>query len=319
MYRHSMSEQLPQTFALNWRLQPPSTTEETEPMPRNAFYEHALKQENYDQILIEKHPNGVAVATLTQPHKMNAVDPNMHREVTSLARDVDEDPDVKVLVLTGAGRAFCAGGDFSPGRPRFSGPRIFREARQMVDDFLDREKPIITAMNGPAMGLGATIALLGDVIIAGRSAKIGDTHVKVGSGAGDGGQLYWPLLMGINRAKYHMMTGEALSAEEAERLGLVDFVVDDEQLMKTAMDLADPPRERSQPRDLRLQDRHQQVHQVRLEPGTAADDQPAACHAVHRRRRGSDRCFPREAQTEFQGALMPCTDGAMGGILCWRS
>jgi enoyl-CoA hydratase len=207
-------------------------------MPKNAFYEHELKQENYDQILIEKHPNGVAVATLNQPHKLNAIDPNMHLEVTSLARDVDEDPDVKVLVLTAAGRAFCAGPDFSPGRPRFSGPRIWREARQMVDDFLDCEKPIITAMNGPAMGLGLTIALLGDVIIAGRSAKMGDTHVNVAMGAGDGGQLYWPLLMGINRAKYHMMTGDVLSAEEAERLGLVNFVVDDDQLMKTAMDLA---------------------------------------------------------------------------------
>lgn len=208
-------------------------------MPKNAFYEHSLKQENYDQILIEKRPNGVAIATLNQPQKMNAIDPNMHLEVTSLARDVDEDPEVKVLVLTGAGRAFCAGGDFSPDRPRFSGPRIWREARQLVDDFLDCEKPIITAMNGAAMGLGATIALLGDVIIAGRSAKIGDTHTKVGAGCGDGGQLYWPLLMGINRAKYYMMTGDVLTAEEAERLGLVNFVVDDDQLMTKALELAD--------------------------------------------------------------------------------
>ncbi|MGE3595712.1 MAG: enoyl-CoA hydratase-related protein [Dehalococcoidia bacterium] len=208
-------------------------------MPKNAFYDHALKQENYDQILIEKRPNGVAIATLNQPKKLNAIDPNMHLEVTSLARDFDEDPDVKVLILTGAGRAFCAGGDFSPGRPRFSGPRIWREARQLVDDFLDCEKPIITAMNGPAMGLGATIALLGDVIIAGRSASIGDTHVRVAMGAGDGGQVYWPLLMGINRAKYYMMTGDVLTAEDAEKLGLVNFVVDDDQLMTRALELAD--------------------------------------------------------------------------------
>ncbi|MGE3594583.1 MAG: enoyl-CoA hydratase-related protein [Dehalococcoidia bacterium] len=208
-------------------------------MPKNAFYDHALKQENYDQILIEKRPNGVAIATLNQPQKMNAIDPNMHLEVATLARDVDEDPDVRVLILTGAGRAFCAGGDFSPNRPRFSGPRIWREARQLVDDFLDCEKPIITAMNGAAMGLGATIALLGDVIIAGRSAKIGDTHTKVGMGCGDGGQVYWPLLMGINRAKYYMMTGDVLSAEEAERLGLVNYVVDDDQLMPKALELAD--------------------------------------------------------------------------------
>jgi len=208
-------------------------------VPKNAFYDHSLKQENYEQILIEKRPNGVAIATLNQPHKLNAIDPNMHLEVTTLARDADEDPDVKVLVLTGAGRAFCAGGDFSPGRPRFSGPRIFREARQLVDDFLDCETPIITAVNGPAMGLGATIALLGDVIFASRSATIGDTHVRYAMGAGDGGQVYWPLLMGINRAKYYMMTGDVMTGEQAEKLGLVNFVVDDDQLMTRALELAD--------------------------------------------------------------------------------
>jgi len=208
-------------------------------MPKNAFYDHSLKQENYEQILIEKRPNGVAIATLNQPHKLNAIDPNMHLEVTSLARDVDEDPDVKVLVLTGAGRAFCAGGDFSPGRPRFSGARIWRQARQLVDDILDCETPIITAVNGPAMGLGSTIALLGDVVFASRSARIGDTHVRIAAGAGDGGQLYWPLLMGINRAKYYMMTGDVLTGEEAEKLGLVNFVVDDDQLMTRALELAD--------------------------------------------------------------------------------
>ena len=211
-------------------------------MPKNAFYEHELTQENYDQILIEKHSNGVAVATLNNPDKLNAVNPNMHLEVAALARDVDEDPEVKVLLLTGAGRGFCAGADFTSGQgteKRFSGARIWREARQLVDDILDCEKPIITAMNGPAMGLGLTIALLGDVIFASRSATMGDTHVKMGVGAGDGGQVYWPLLMGPNRAKYYMMTGEIISAEEAERLGLVNFVVDDDQLMKTAMELAD--------------------------------------------------------------------------------
>jgi enoyl-CoA hydratase/carnithine racemase len=207
-------------------------------MPGNAYYEGELKQENYDAILIEKHPNGVAVATLNKPEKLNAMDPNMHLEVQSLARDVDEDPEVKVLVLTGAGRGFCAGGDFSPGRPRFSGPRIWRQAQRLVDDYLDCEKPIITAVNGAAMGLGATIALLGDVVFMARSAKIADTHVQIGAGAGDGGQVFWPLLMGPHRAKYYMMTGDHLPAEEAERLGLVNFVVDDDQLMKEAMELA---------------------------------------------------------------------------------
>ncbi len=215
-------------------------------MPKNAFYEHELKQEDYSSILIDKRPNGVVVATLNRPDRLNAVIPSMHHEILSLARDIDEDPAVKVLVITGAGRAFCAGGDameFDPGdmeveRDRSPGA-AWREGRRLVDDFLDCETPIITAVNGPAIGMGSTIALLGDIVIAGRSARIGDTHVRLAMGAGDGGQVLWPLLMGINRAKYYMMTGDILSADEAERLGLVNFVVDDDQLMKTALDLAD--------------------------------------------------------------------------------
>jgi enoyl-CoA hydratase len=215
-------------------------------MPKNAFYEHELKQEDYSSILIDKRPNGVVVATLNRPERLNAVIPSMHHEILSLARDIDEDPEVKVLVITGAGRAFCSGGDaveFDPAdmpveRERSPGA-AWREGRRLVDDYLDCETPIITAVNGPAIGMGSTIALLGDIVIAGRSARIGDTHVRLAMGAGDGGQVLWPLLMGINRAKYYMMTGDILSADQAEKLGLVNFVVDDDQLMKTALDLAD--------------------------------------------------------------------------------
>ncbi|MGE3594585.1 MAG: enoyl-CoA hydratase-related protein [Dehalococcoidia bacterium] len=205
-----------------------------------------MKQEDYRSILIDKRANGVVVATLNRPDRLNAVIPSMHHEILSLARDLDEDPDAKVLVITGAGRAFCAGGDavaFDPKDMEVEKKRspgaAWREGRRLVDDFLDCEKPIITAVNGAATGLGSTIALLGDIVIAGRSARIGDTHVRLAMGAGDGGQVLWPFLVGINRAKYCMMTGEILSAEEAERLGLVNFVVDDDQLMPTALGLAD--------------------------------------------------------------------------------
>ncbi|MEE9279134.1 MAG: enoyl-CoA hydratase-related protein [Myxococcota bacterium] len=200
-----------------------------------------LTQERYETILLEKRPNGVAVATLNRPEKLNAVDATMHTELTTLPCDADADPDVKVLLITGAGRAFCAGGDFSGSRqsPVRGGSQTMREARQIVDNLLDCEKPVITAVNGYAMGLGSTIALLGDVVIAARSATFADTHVRMGIGAGDGGQVIWPLLMGVNRAKYFMMTGDRLPAEEAEKLGLVNFLVDDDQLMKTALELAD--------------------------------------------------------------------------------
>ena len=200
-----------------------------------------LTQDRYTRIKIEKRENGVAIATLDRPEKLNAVDAAMHTELTTLSLDADEDPEVRVLVITGAGRAFCAGGDFSGSSqsPARGGNQTMREARQIVDNLLDCGKPVITAVNGYAMGLGATVALLGDVVVAAKSATFADTHVRMGIGAGDGGQVIWPLLMGVNKAKYFLMTGDHLPAEEAERLGLVSFLVEDDQLMKQALEIAD--------------------------------------------------------------------------------
>jgi enoyl-CoA hydratase len=200
-----------------------------------------LAKDRYERILIEKRHGGVALATLNRPEKLNAVDSVMHGELASLPRDAAADPEVRVLVVTGAGRAFCAGGDFSGGL-RLEDPgdptRLWREAFQIVENMLDCEKPIVTAVNGYAMGLGATVALLGDVVVAARSASFADTHVRMGIGAGDGGQVIWPLLIGVNRAKYYLMTGDRIGAEEAERMGLVNFVVEDGALMDKALEVA---------------------------------------------------------------------------------
>lgn len=196
-----------------------------------------LTQDEYKAILIEKRSNGVMIATLNRPEKRNAVDDAMHEELSKLPGDADDDPEVKVLVITGAGRGFCAGGDFSGGLT--PGPHMMKVARRIVDNLLDCEKPVITAVNGHAMGLGATLAFLGDVVIAARSAAFADTHARMALAAGDGGQVIWPLLAGVNRAKYYLMTGERIPAEEAERIGLVNFVVDDERLMERALEVAD--------------------------------------------------------------------------------
>ena len=197
-----------------------------------------LLQDNYTTIAIEKRPNGVAVATLNREDRLNAVNGDMHHELATLTRDADDDPEVKVLVITGAGRAFCAGGDFSAGADT-THKITLEEARMIVDHLLEAHIPIISAVNGYAMGLGATVALLCDVVVAGRAATFADTHVKLGIGAGDGGQVIWPFLMGVNRAKYYLMTGDRIPAEEAERLGLVNFVVDDDKLMDEALAIAD--------------------------------------------------------------------------------
>jgi enoyl-CoA hydratase len=197
-----------------------------------------LAPDAYSAIRIEKRENGVALATLNRPEKRNAVDDAMHYELGQLPSDADADRDVKVLVITGAGGAFCAGGDFAGGLRRRGG-QLWLEAARLVNNLLDCRKPILTAVNGYAMGLGATVALLGDVVFAARSAVFADTHVRMAIAAGDGGQLIWPLLMGVNRAKYYLMTGDRMSAEEAERLGLVNFVVEDDALMERTLELAD--------------------------------------------------------------------------------
>lgn len=193
----------------------------------------------YETILIEKQ-DGIAVCTLNRPERLNAVNGAMHSELMQLPIDLQADPEVRAAVLTGAGRAFCAGGDFSGSRDMRSksGLPMMQEARRIVDNLLDLEKPIVAAVNGAAAGLGATVALLCDVVIASRNARIGDPHVKMGITAGDGGAVIWPLLIGVNRAKQLLMTGDLLSADEAMTLGLVNSVVDEGEALPAALAMA---------------------------------------------------------------------------------
>jgi enoyl-CoA hydratase/carnithine racemase len=197
-----------------------------------------LDPQTYEAIAIDKRDDGIVLATLNRPDRLNAVNATMHHELARVTREADADHAVKVLVITGAGRAFCAGGDFGPQPEGASGEMTLEEARQIVDHLLECSKPVISAVNGYAMGLGATVALLADVVYAAESAVFADTHVKMGISAGDGGQLIWPLLMGVNRAKFFLMTGDRLPAAEAERMGLVNFVVPDGTVVDEALALA---------------------------------------------------------------------------------
>lgn len=212
-----------------------------------------MNPENYKDILVELHEDGVVLATLNRPEDLNPPMGRVHTELSRLAPDFDADPRAKVMVLTATGRAFMAGrpdavmgpegrggllGWVENAAPEWSADAVQIEGRRIVDGILECRKPIICAVNGYAMGLGANVALLCDIVIAARSAVFAETHVTTGVGAGDGGQLIWPLLMGVNRAKYYLMTGDRLTADEAERLGLVNFVTDDDKLMDKAMELA---------------------------------------------------------------------------------
>ncbi len=170
------------------------------------------------------------VLTVTlRGNAVNAVDAAMHDDLARVFTDLQRDPDSDIIVLTGAGRAFCAGGDFDWFQEQIDKPDTFRaighDAKRIVFGLLDLEKPIICRMNGAAAGLGATVALLCDVIVADETAKIGDPHVKVGLVAGDGGAVIWPQLIGYARAKEFLMTGDLMTAKRAAEIGLINHAV----------------------------------------------------------------------------------------------
>jgi enoyl-CoA hydratase/carnithine racemase len=177
---------------------------------------------------------------LNRPEHGNSVDDAMHSELTRIFRDVQSDPDTRVAVLTGAGSAFCLGGDSSPTRTftTLTGLSPIEEARLIVEGLLDLDKPLIGAVNGDAVGLGSILASLTDVAFIDRSARIGDRHVAGGVTAGNGSAALWPALIGVNRAKYLLMNAELLPAEQACRLGLVHEVVDDGSALEAALGLA---------------------------------------------------------------------------------
>ena len=155
----------------------------------------------------------VLTVTLDRPAVLNAVNAAMHAEMARLFYDIAADHGTDIVVLTGAGRAFCAGGDMDWLQGAVDDPVIFDgiavEAKQIVFGLLDLEKPVVCRLNGDAVGLGATVALFCDIIIASETARIGDLHVNIGLSAGDGGAIIWPQLIGYPRAKEFLMTGQA--------------------------------------------------------------------------------------------------------------
>jgi enoyl-CoA hydratase len=172
--------------------------------------------------------------TLNRPELLNAFGAVMHAEIIEALRFAAGDPASDVIVLTGAGRAFSAGGDLARMEQCIADPVEFErdaaDAKRIVFTLLDIEKPVIAKVNGHAVGLGATIALLCDVIFAADSAKIGDPHVKVGLVAGDGGAVIWPQLIGFARAKEYLMTGALIPAPKAAEIGLINHAVPDAEL-----------------------------------------------------------------------------------------
>lgn len=196
----------------------------------------------FPSLKFERPADGVLRIVLDTPGRLNAVDAEMHRDLSRVWRAVDTDPEVRAVIVRGAGEAFSAGGhlelveaiadDFA------TRVRALREARDLVYEIVNCSKPVVSAMAGPAVGAGLVIGLLADVSIAARSARIIDGHTRLGVAAGDHAAIVWPLLCGLAKAKYHLLVGEPLSGEEAERIGLVSLCVDDAALHETALEIA---------------------------------------------------------------------------------
>lgn len=188
---------------------------------------------HYKTLLIESRDR-VATVTLNRPEKLNIVDGPMHTELSTAFRTLAADTDVDVVILTGAGRAFCAGGDLVWLQSMVDNPSAFlgimEEAKAIVLSLLEMPKPVICRMNGDAVGLGATLALCCDVIVAQDAARFGDPHVRVGLVAGDGAAVLLPQIVGFMRAKELLLLGDLLSAEEARAMGIINHVVPIEEL-----------------------------------------------------------------------------------------
>ncbi len=187
--------------------------------------EHSAALPDYDTIALTRRGRLLTI-TLNQPDSLNAVNLRMHEELPEVFTWAATDEHSDVVVFTGAGRAFSAGGNLEHIENNAAHPELFdnevRLAKRIVAAMLDLDKPLICRMNGHAVGLGATLALLCDVIFAVDTAKIGDSHVGIGLVAGDGGAAIWPQRIGFGRAKEYLLTGDLLSAEKAQEIGLVN-------------------------------------------------------------------------------------------------
>ena len=195
----------------------------------------------YQHLLVEKK-DGVALLTMNRPEVLKATNFKLHNELSRIWLDLGADPEVRATVITGSGNAFSAGGDFemiekSIGNAEAVAATI-QEAGDIVHNMINLDKPVVSAINGVAVGAGLAVALLAEISIASEDARITDGHIRLGVAAGDHATVIWPLLCGMAKAKYYLLTCDFLDGLEAERIGLVSKAVPADQLMSTAMEVA---------------------------------------------------------------------------------
>ena len=198
---------------------------------------------DYQHLLFDRRPNGVVLITINRPEVMNATNARLHWELTQVWLTIDADPAARVALVTGAGRAFSAGGDISLVEEMTTNheavARTLREAADLVYNMINLDKPVISAINGVAVGAGLVVALLADVSIISETARFTDGHTRLGVAAGDHAAIIWPLLCGMAKAKYYLLTSDFIDGREAERIGLVSRCVPADKVMETALGVAE--------------------------------------------------------------------------------
>ena len=188
----------------------------------------------YQRLEFDRPREGVLRITMNNPGRLNSADAAMHAELAEIWLDIDRDESVRAAILTGAGRAFSAGGDFDMiekiTEDFAARARVLKEARDIVYNIINCSKPVVSAMRGPAVGAGLVCGLLADISIATPTARIIDGHTRLGVAAGDHAAIVWPLLCGMAKAKYYLMLCDPLTGAEAERIGLISLLAEDDAL-----------------------------------------------------------------------------------------
>jgi enoyl-CoA hydratase len=196
----------------------------------------------YERLAFTDHPDGVVLVTLSNPGRLNATDAVMHAELATIFRDLDADPDVRAVVVTGADGAFSAGGDLDWIAQQVGDHdqtmAVMREAGEIVRSLIECDTPVVSAINGVAVGAGLAVALMADISVIDADARFTDGHIRLGVAAGDHAVAIWPLLCGMAKAKYLLMTADFIDGREAERIGLVSKAVTAEEVLPEALRIA---------------------------------------------------------------------------------
>jgi enoyl-CoA hydratase len=199
-------------------------------------------QQRYPSLGFLQPEPGILEIEIDKQGRLNAADESMHKALAWVWRDIDVDDSIRCVLVRGAGQHFSSGGDFEMIERMIDDEatllKVWKEASDLVYNMINCSKPIVSAIRGTAVGAGLAVALLADISIAGRNAKILDGHTRLGVAAGDHAVIIWPLLCGLAKARYYLMTNKPLDGAEAERIGLVAVCVDDDKVYEEALSVA---------------------------------------------------------------------------------